>query len=117
MVRSMGVGGVFLASIISRMTLAWWYDAWIVYKKGFGKSPWGFDADSAMAASWITLLSAAVQGLTNWIGIPVSWMGLIARGLICTVAVNLVLLLWYGRREEFNLLKEKGMEILQRKMR
>ena len=117
MVRSMGVGGVFLASIISRMSLAWWYDAWVVYKKGFEKSPLGFYADSVMAAIWITMLSAAIQWMTNWMGIPVSWIGLIARGFICAVVVNLVLLLWYGRREEFNLLKEKGMEILRRKMR
>jgi O-antigen/teichoic acid export membrane protein len=117
MVRSMGVGGVFLASIISRMTLAWWYDAWIVYKKGFGKSPWGFYIDSAMAAAWIALLSKGIQVWIALIDLPVSWGGLIVRGFICTVVVNLTLLLWYGRREEFNLLKEKGMEILRRKMR
>lgn len=117
MVRSMGVGGVFLASIISRMTLAWWYDAWIVYKRGFGKSPWGFYIDSVMAAVWIALLSKGIQMGIAFLNLPVSWAGLIARGLICTVVVNLVLLLWYGRREEFNLLKEKGMEILRRKMR
>jgi len=117
MVRTMGIGGVFLASIISRMTLAWWYDAWIVYQKGFGKKPWGFYADSIMAAIWITVLSVVVQNLIVWMGIPISWMGLIARGLICVVIVNGVLYLWYCRRDEFKFLKEKGVELIRRKRR
>ena len=116
MVRSMGIGGVFLASIISRMTLAWWYDAWVVYKKGFGKSPWKFYADSVMAAVWIFVLSEGVQWLTSALCIPVSWLGLIARGLICTVIVNGVLLLWYCKREEFQFLKQKGIELVRRKI-
>ena len=117
MVRTMGIGGVFLASIISRMSIAWWFDAWIIYRKGFEKSPWGFYADSLMAAVWITLLGGGIQMGIAFLNLPVSWVGLIARGLICAVVVNLVLLLWYGRREEFDLLKRKGMEILRGKMK
>lgn len=115
MVRTMGIGGVFLASIISRMTLAWWYDAWIVYKKGFGKKPWGFYADSIMAAVWITVLSGVVQMLVTWMGIPATWFGLIARGLLCAVLVNGVLYLWYARREEFAFLKEKVKNMICKK--
>ncbi len=115
MVRTMGIGGVFLASIISRMTLAWWYDAWIVYKKGFGKNPWGFYGDSVMAAVWIVTLSGGMQMLVEWLGIPVSWLGLIARGLLCAIIVNGILFLWYCRREEFQFLKQKGIELIRRK--
>ena len=114
MVRSMGIGGVFLASIISRMSIAWWYDAWIIYRKGFEKSPWGFYADGLMAAVWITVLSGAMQWLSTALALPVSWMGLILRGMICTVVVNLVLLLWYGRREEFQFLIQKAKKAVTR---
>jgi len=97
------------------MTLAWWYDAWIVYRKGFGKNPWGFYVDSIMAAVWIVVLSSGIKGFCNYMKLPLNWRGLLARAFICLIVVNIVLLLWYCKREEFRMVKEKCIQMIKRK--
>ena len=111
MVRSMGIGGVFLASIISRMSIAWCYDAWVIHRKGFDKSPVGFYLDCFAAILIITGLSELIQWICNLLTLSASWGGLILRGVICAVIVNLFLLIWYGRREAFGIVKAKVLRL------
>ena len=116
-VRTMGIAGVFLGSIVSRMSTTWFYDGWLIYRHAFHKSSISFYLDSIAAAVLIVVLTAAVQGLVIWTGVPVTWIGLILRGIICTIIVNPALLLWYGRREEFRIVKNTALGIIKKKLK
>ncbi len=117
LVRVMGIGGVFLGSIISRMCTTWCYDGWLIYRHAFHESPKKFYIDSLVSAGIIVILTGIIQGLCQWWSIPVTWVGFLVRGVLCVIIVNVFLVFRYRNREEFhivmhtikNILKKKGL--------
>ena len=59
LVKKIGLAGVFLGSIISRMVTTWWFDAWILYKYGFHTSSWPFFRNF-LATMLLTVLSTEI---------------------------------------------------------
>jgi len=116
LVRSMGIAGVFLGSIISRMCTTWAYDAWLIHRHAFHRSPLPFYGECCMAAVWIIGLSMLVQYIISWLALPISWLGLFLRGGLCVLVVNGALILWYRQREAYGVLKEKVMEMIRKRI-
>lgn len=111
LVKKMGIAGVFLGSIISRMCTTWAYDGWLIYTHAFHMSPIKFYADSIVCAIVITVLSIGIETLCTYAEVPVTVWGFIARGIICVAITNMALLLLYGRREEFKIVAQKAKSI------
>lgn len=116
LVRVLGLIGVLLGSIISRTVTTWWFDAWILYRRGFGKSPARYFLSCGVTA----LLLAVIAGLLWFLCLPFSeatWGNLIIRGVLCVVVCNAVLLAVYGRGKEFHFIVEKLKFLAQRRFR
>lgn len=114
LVKKLGLAGVFLGSIISRMVTTWWYDAWILYKYGFHVSPWPFYRNF-LATLVLTVLSAVI---IQSISVPwqsAVWLTILMKGILCVIITNGIYLLVYGRSEEFRYLVEKIRQILAKK--
>lgn len=114
LVKKMGLAGVFLGSIISRMVTTWWFDAWILYKYGFHVSPWPFYRNF-LATMVLTVLSTVV---VQSIAVPwqeTVWLTILFKGVLCVVITNGIYLLVYGRSEEFRYLVGKVKQILVKK--
>lgn len=116
LVRKMGIGGVFLGSIISRMCTTWWYDGWLIHRHAFHDSPVRFYKDCIFSAIIIVCMAGIIQWLVMTVGIPVNWMGIIIRGCLCVLLVNGFLYLKYRKTEEFHYLTEKAGTIIKQKL-
>lgn len=117
LVKKMGIAGVFLGSIISRLCTTWWYDAWLIHKYVFHKKPIGFYLDCILSAVIIVLLSSLIQGICLWMNIPMTWGGIIVKAFLCVFIVNLFLLCLYGKREAFVYVIDKGKNMIKDKMK
>lgn len=114
LVKSIGLAGVFLGSIISRMVTTFWYDAWLLYKYGFHASPLPYFRNFLATMILIVLNTMLIQ----WITLPLyaaTWAGIFLKGILCIVVVNGIYILIYGRSNEFHYLKDKIISILKKK--
>ena len=116
LVRVMGIGGVFLATIIARMTTTWVYDGWLIHRHAFHMSPKRFYLDSIAAAGLIVGLTFVLQGICYGCNIPTNWGGFIIRGFMCLIIPNACLYLVYRRRGEFSIVAGKAKGILKNKL-
>lgn len=105
LVKLMGIGGVFLGSIISRMATTGWYDVVLVHRKGLNRSPVRFFVEEAMCCGLIPAIGFAVIRITAPIA-QSDWILVIVRGILSIVLTGLVFWLIYGRSSEFAYLKD-----------
>ena len=112
LVKEIGIAGVFLGSIISRMCTTFVYDAWLIHRHAFHISPLRFYLDCFMSAGLIVLLTGVIQSICCYIAVPVSWLGIVVRGILCVVVVNAVLIPLYYGREEFKIIVNKVKKII-----
>ena len=117
LVRCMGIAGVFLGSIISRMCTTWAYDGWLIHRHAFHTSPKRFYLDSMASAGLIVVLTAAIQGICYLISVPDNWGGFVIRAVLCIVVSNVVLMLVYRKREEYAIVADKLREIIHKKLK
>lgn len=117
LVKQMGIAGVFLGSIISRMCTTWWYDVWLIHKYAFHEKPMTFYFECIMSAGVIVMLAGIIQVLCTWMSISLSWSGIIIRGILCVVIVNGFLIISNRKREEFVYLQSKAKVLIKNKLR
>lgn len=111
-VKTMGISGVFLGSIVSRLCTTWSYDAWLIHRHAFHVSPVRFYWDCVVTAVLIIVLAEGIHGLCLYCAVPGGWLGLILRGILCVVIVNGVLWIKNRKKEEFQIVAGKGKDIL-----
>ncbi|MCR5294928.1 MAG: hypothetical protein K6E30_07130 [Lachnospiraceae bacterium] len=111
LVRYLGVSGVIIGSIASRTLTTWWYDAYVLYRRGFRMQPFGYYRDCFIAIFLIVFTAGLLSYVCRAFSAP-SWTNLFVKGFISAVLSNLVLFLAYFRREEFHFLIERGRKLL-----
>lgn len=115
LVKCIGLSGVFLGSIISRMVTTWWYDAWLLYRHGFHKSPLPYFRNCLSTTILIIVSTVFVWRFTMlWQG--TTWLGIFIKGIMCVVVVNGIYFLIYGRSQEFKYLLSK-IKVIQKKIK
>lgn len=112
LVKQMGIAGVFLGSIISRVCTSLAYDGWLVYTHAFHKSPFIFYGECLLCALMITAFSVGIEALAYYLALPVSILGFIARGIMCVVISNIALFLIYRNREEFTIVASRAKDLI-----
>ncbi len=116
LVKQIGLAGVFLGSIVSRVLTITWYDPWLLYTKGFGKSPISFYLNYLICLG----ISAGCSFFMLWIplGVPaVSWIGLVVRGVLSIAVTFGAYWLVYGRTEEYHYLTDLVQKTVKRKLK
>lgn len=103
LVRILGLPGVFLGSIISRMVTTWWYDVWILYHYGFCKSPIHYFVQCGVTMFLLYAISGLIEFLCGPIT-EVTWLSLFFKAVLCVLIANGIYVLIYGRSEEFKYL-------------
>jgi O-antigen/teichoic acid export membrane protein len=96
-----GITGIFLATTISRVATQVWFDAYLVYKKVFGKKPWEYYG-IYLAQVLMTVLSCVLCSyLAGLIRIENSIIRFGLQMVVAVVVPNVVIVLFNHRRPEF----------------
>ncbi len=114
LVQKLGLAGVFLGSIISRLATLGWYDPWLVHRKGFGVSPAPFYVQCGISIGLGGGLSALIVLCSRFLPAG-SWSLLLFRALLCVAFTAGVYFILYRRTKEFRYLKEKAMQRLKKR--
>ncbi len=99
-IQKFGLVGVFAGNILSRLLTVAWFDPYIVYKYGFNKSIFTFLRDYVIhffiiiALGFVTEKAVCLFPADNLL-----W--LILRAVVAVIISNGVLLIIYGKSEEF----------------
>lgn len=105
LVRYYGIAGVLVGTLISALTIPFWYTPYLVYKHVFKKPVYSYFANYAAYAALGAGACWAAFGLSQVLVPGVSgFFDLLWRGLICLVVFNLIYGLVFYRTEEFKYL-------------
>lgn len=95
-----GVFGVYVATSLSRLVAAEFKEGVIVYKNILQKSMWKYFVKYILYAGLFFGVYLITQSVVNLVTVP-GWLGLIAKGALCTVCVNAIYLIVFARTGSF----------------
>ena len=116
LVKQIGLVGVFLGSIISRVLTITWYDPWLLYTKGFRKSPVSFYLNYIVCLGIIAGCSLVMLRMPLGVSAE-SWIGFILRGILSIVITLVVYWVVYGRTEEYHYLTDLVRKTVKQKLK
>lgn len=112
--KRLGIAGVLLGTILSRLAVYFWFDPYIIHKRIFEQSTWRY------FLRYVVYLSAtAVAGAVTYfscIAFPVSndITAFIVSMFICGTMPNSVFLLFFCKTNEYRSLKNYALQIYSR---
>ncbi|BCR36090.1 MATE family efflux transporter [Mariniplasma anaerobium] len=115
LVKYMGVAGVLLATIISRLLTTWWYDPILVNKNVFKQSSKKYFFDNILFTILTVLIAIIVSLLKNQIfnGSITSFVLLIAVSMIVP---NVILIVLFFKRKELKFIYKRFRLIFSKKI-
>lgn len=96
----LGIAGVLLGTIISRLVTTWWFEPWMVYKYAFNMSSKKYFIRYLFAITAVILIAGLIQIMS----IPMSestWLNLLIKAVFCISIPNGVFFLIFRTSDEF----------------
>ena len=109
-----GVVAVLLGTILSNITVSWWFDAYLVYKYAFQKKPWKFYKEFWLRFIFTMILGISLRSLSEKLPIE-GWVLVIIDGILVTFIYNMIFIGLFRKKEEYNYLKNNILRIIRRK--
>jgi hypothetical protein len=109
-----GVVAVLLGTILSNLAVAWWFDALIVHKYAFKKSPKKYYLTYWLRMAYVAVFCVLLKWICSLFSI-LPLVDFLAYGVICTVVYNGVFLLIFWKTKEFAYLKQAALRLLKRR--
>ena len=110
--RKIGVSGVLLGTLITRVSTNWWFDAYIVFKKGFKESPVKYFINYMqhiltiyVAYNIVKLITYNMQGE--------SLIGIICISIVSFCCINIIFISFYHKTNEFKYLKNTLINLIR----
>ncbi len=118
LVKNYGVAGVFLGTIVSTMTTCFWVEPYVLMRYGI-KDDWKEKLRNYFVEYGkrvLTAVAGSVLGMFLTGGECSNFGFFILKGILFTLEYGVLILLVFGRTEEFQLLWKKGQSFLKRRM-
>ena len=110
LVKTIGLAGVFIATSISRVLTFCIIDPYYVYKLGFGKSSRQYFRVFLFRILLILVTFLITRFLISYIYI-IGFQGLILKGVVCILIVNIIFLLFHFRNKTFKQIMNRMYQI------
>lgn len=114
---SLGVTGILLGTIISRLCVYFWLDPWIIHKRVFEKNVGIYFLKYLLYAVVVFAAGAACIALRDLLPIGQPVLHFIVTMVICLILPNLIFLVLFFRTKEFAKLAEYAKRILGKLLR
>ncbi len=111
LVKPLGIGGVILATVISRVTVSAWYDPYVLYKYFFERKILGYYVRLLGYISVMVILCLGIDFLLG--GISDGIIGFIICVPVCAI-LSCMVIVPYIKTNEFMMLCRYGKDILNK---
>lgn len=111
LVKFIDISGVILGTVLSRLLTTWWFDARLVHRRAFEKSPAGYFFRYIRSMLIITSTACVMYPLVNLI-IADNLILWILRGCVCFLLPNLIFYVLFRRSEEFRYISGIGKDLI-----
>jgi Na+-driven multidrug efflux pump len=108
-----GVVAVLLGTILSNLGVGWWYDALIVHKHAFKKSPVQYYFNYVLRLIYLGVLAGGIKKLCWLIQIS-PLVDFILYGIISTIVYNGLFILVFRKRVEFQYFERNLRHLLKK---
>ncbi len=109
-----GVVAVLLGTILSNLLVAWWFDALIVHKHAFRRSPKKYYLVYWLRMAYVAVFCVLLKWLCSLFTVS-PFIDFCIYGVICAVVYNGVFLLIFWRTKEFTYLKQAALRLVKRR--
>ena len=109
----MGIAGVKLGTIISTLTVAFWWEAYALYKYFFNKGVKGYLLKQLKLVC-ITAVCVVITYSVCELIHTVLIIQLILKGIICCIIPNVINIILFYKTSEFKFVQNKVMKVLRR---
>lgn len=103
-IKCFGFIGVFLGTTISTLITVFWTQPVVVYKYLFKRSVRNYFQKYIFFSGLTVLLGILTRNLCNTLIIDSGIIGIISKGIICTVVINTIYIIIFYRSQEFKYL-------------
>ena len=110
----MGIGGVKLGTFISTLTVAFWWEAYALYKYYFNKGVKGYLLKQAKFAFITAICAVLTYSVCSYIHTTLI-IQLILKIIICCIIPNVINVLLFYRTAEFKFIQNKVMNTIKRR--
>lgn len=111
LVMYLDIAGVVLGTIISRFLTTWWFDALLVHKRAFAKSPAGYYFRYFKYLTIVVATALLVYPVANMVNVTNLLLWTI-KGIICFIIPNVVFLIIFRNTDEFRYVYMIGRDLL-----
>lgn len=114
LVKLIGLVGVFIGTIIARVSTQLWYDPYLIYKKAFGKSPKVYFIKYILYIVITIIGCAIIYGVSQLINIQNSIILLLFNIILSIVVVSLMTIIIFRHTSEYMYVKDLAKKILNK---
>lgn len=97
--KEIGIAGVFIGTCVSSLLTCFWREPYLLYKHVFETKAYGLIKKHICWLAITLIIGGLIQNICLYI--PVSFVGLLIRGIICVVCINGIYCLFWNRTTEF----------------
>ncbi|MBR3280725.1 MAG: hypothetical protein IKI57_02600 [Clostridia bacterium] len=116
----MGLFGIILASLVSRLVTNMWYEPFLLYRKFFEEKVYKYYLNQILRTLLVVALIVAMIPLINMITIEHLYLRIFVKSIVCCSITAAVLLITFFRTDEFKFLLERtvgsAMKLIKEKM-
>ena len=107
----LGISGILLGTIISRLCVYFWYDPYIIHKTLFARSVSKYFKTYVIYAA----VSICTGMLCSRIQITSSIINFIAKMIVCAIMPNIIFVIAFRHTDEFKKIKWYAQSLYQRR--
>lgn len=108
----MGLFGILLATVVSRLLTNVWYEPYLLYKTVFQEKPREYAIDFIQKTLLCIGLIVIMTPILSCITIDHLYVRIAVKFVLCCIIPNLVFFVLFRKKEEFQYLWNKGKEIV-----
>ncbi len=113
-VGPLGIFGVLLATVVSRLITTFWFDPWMVHHYAFQASVKPYALQTAGVLLLTAALCVGLKALLSWLFPALTFWTFAAMVLICAILPNVVFYAVLGHGEAFAYLKEQALGLFKK---
>ena len=108
-----GVAAVLCGTVLSNLAAAWWFDALILYRRAFGRSPASFYGTFWLRFLYVSVCGCGLRALCSLVRLP-AFAAFMIDAVLCVVIYNALFILLFHKKAEFRYFRNSVCGILRK---